>query len=724
MLNSAIYFHEIEIVNELVADAAFLADLFAVFEDGTAAPGAVAGAGAGARAAEAATIGPQLPPEMMRAAPGASLGASASWVAEEAPAKEADKGEGEAQAQTQADPAAAVKRQHDGILLLQQLCTMTKNFQLPQRAGIFRTLSQQGLLRALEVALRQTQSATSALEPGERAAMRGATVSILMSLVDHDPNNVRAYSLKQHADGKTSLLVFLIGLFHDEEDLGTKAQMAEALRVLVDANGDGGPLEAPPRMRPEDPEAEKFLQFFYDHGIGLLLKPVLDLPDRAAAPVSQALALSPTDMGLHVHLCELLVFFISHHTFRAKYYVLSTPVATKVARLFDTRPKHVKLAALRVLRACVGRNDDFYNRFLIKNELYRGALELTWAERGRDNLVASACLELFEYIRVVNQKMVINHLIDKHASLVSQLANPPTHLMTFAGLIVKWKQNKEPPPPSASTTADTSALGSVVAGAREPAAGGARVDTEEESYFNGSDDETEEEGDSLEMDAEDVKTTTPGTGANADSPRTARKREAAGEGEGEAKRARLTREETGEKSGLKRSRPVGVPGVADYGSDEEDDLAGTAGSQSPRASPTGPKTGAGGAAMQRESSKDGLLPGGFIRAEPSSPTQEGPASAPAPAAGPVSPVAPPPGPPPRRKSQEDDDDEMGLLARGKGKAATAPGFRLGGGAFGGGGLLGGAGPGGNKKIRLSLGATAKTLEGAARPKEEDGEEDQ
>ena len=38
--------------------------------------------------------------------------------------------------------------------------------------------------------------------------------------------------------------------------------------------------QAPPRMRQEDPEAEKFLQYFYDHCILPLLAPILDLPDR------------------------------------------------------------------------------------------------------------------------------------------------------------------------------------------------------------------------------------------------------------------------------------------------------------------------------------------------------------------------------------------------------------------------------------------------------------
>lgn len=113
--------------------------------------------------------------------------------------------------------------------------------------------------------------------------------------------------------------------------------------------------------------------------------------------------MSASQVALCGHLCDLLCFFISHHTFRSKYFVLSSTLGTHIPKLFQlTRHKHLRLAALRVLRAIVAKNDDFYNRFLMKADLFKPALELAWAERKRDNLLASACLELFEYVRTVS----------------------------------------------------------------------------------------------------------------------------------------------------------------------------------------------------------------------------------------------------------------------------------------------------------------------------------
>lgn len=97
-----------------------------------------------------------------------------------------------------------------------------------------------------------------------------------------------------------------------------------------------------------------------------------------------------------------MCFFVSHHTFRSKYFVLSTDIAKDAAKLYGTRHKHLQLAALRFFRAVIGRGDDFYNRFLIKNDLFRPILDIAVAERDRDNLLSSACLEFFEFVRGVS----------------------------------------------------------------------------------------------------------------------------------------------------------------------------------------------------------------------------------------------------------------------------------------------------------------------------------
>jgi protein phosphatase-4 regulatory subunit 3 len=247
MLNSFIYFHQVDIVTHLQNNVTFLTQLFHLF--------------------------------------GQHYGSLASLKDAAAPPS-----------------PAPLDRQRQGILFLQQFCAMAKNLQVQARNAFYRQMADKGLLRVIEYALAHPPhapaptvngdapapavAASEGTTEGEEHDVRGATVEILMTLIEHDPGSVRGHSLRQHdADpAARTLMRFIIELFHSEPDLGIKAQFAEAVRVLVQSAPEPGTLEAmQARGRPEDPEADKFLQYFYDHCAEALVKPLLDLPDPAAS---------------------------------------------------------------------------------------------------------------------------------------------------------------------------------------------------------------------------------------------------------------------------------------------------------------------------------------------------------------------------------------------------------------------------------------------------------
>lgn len=223
ILNTMIFFNQIDIVTHLQGNEAFLRELFGVFDEAPAEP----------------VIGPSLP----------GMAASVNEAAEQ--------------------------RKDDAILFLQELCAMAKHLQIAARTGFYRSLCEHGLLMVLEHTLARQE-----LDP----AIRSATCEVLVTVIDHDPNSVRTHCLKQHSGKKRSLVTFLIELLIAEQDVGLKVQLVEALRILVDAGGEGVRLEAGGIQRKEeDPEAEKFLQFFYDNCVQDLVKPISDLPDHREA---------------------------------------------------------------------------------------------------------------------------------------------------------------------------------------------------------------------------------------------------------------------------------------------------------------------------------------------------------------------------------------------------------------------------------------------------------
>ncbi|KAL1922484.1 uncharacterized protein VTP21DRAFT_10023 [Calcarisporiella thermophila] len=328
-------------------------------------------------------------------------------------------------------------RKRDVVLFLQQFCGIAKTLNIPNRTCLYRSLSQHGLFSIFDYAL-----------PDPEPAVKMAGLEILASVLEQDPNLVRSYILAQTRQEKKPLVETIIQRFLGDPDLGIKVQYAEVIRVLLDTaagfgeNGLNPPNEA--MLNPKhDPETDDFLTLFYDRYAPHLFFPLMNLtnvqPSQDGHP--GVLKLDREQSTLVFHNCELLSFMIRHHTFRSKYFVLSSNILIKVAHLFRCREKHLKLSALRVFRTCVGMTDDFYNRHLKKNNLLEPIVESFVATGNRNNLMNSACLELFEFIRRENIKSLIDYLSHSFGEAFKRI----DYIDTFSQLMQQHEQNQTIP---------------------------------------------------------------------------------------------------------------------------------------------------------------------------------------------------------------------------------------------------------------------------------------
>lgn len=112
------------------------------------------------------------------------------------------------------------------------------------------------------------------------------------------------------------------------------------------------------------------------------------------------------EISLYSHLVETLCFFVRQHHYRSKYFLLSENLPERVAQLLGSSEKHLKLSALKFFRTCVGLQDEFYIRHMVKNKLFEPILNVVVETMPKDNLLNSACLEFFEYIRRVSVSSV------------------------------------------------------------------------------------------------------------------------------------------------------------------------------------------------------------------------------------------------------------------------------------------------------------------------------
>ena len=276
MLNSAIYFNEVDIVNEVAAERELVREVFRVLEDDHAsvdAPPSAKGKERDLALGPKRTIGPSLPtddangsPASKRArldspprplsSPAAASASTSTSTSTSNPSAPLDP----------ASPSVAARKLH-ATLFLQQLSQMAKNLQLGVRTPFYKQLCDRGLLAALEGALRF--AAREGARPGasdderdDAIRMRQAALGVWMCVVDLAPLEVRGYCLRQgkelekakrdkeEQETRRTLLGLLIGTLKAEHDLGLKAQLTEALRVLVDVTGEGGPLSVRPLPLP------------------------------------------------------------------------------------------------------------------------------------------------------------------------------------------------------------------------------------------------------------------------------------------------------------------------------------------------------------------------------------------------------------------------------------------------------------------------------------------
>ncbi|KAI8583247.1 hypothetical protein K450DRAFT_222684 [Umbelopsis ramanniana AG] len=376
-----------------------------------------------------------------------------------------------------ADARASLEKKREVVLFVQEFCSIAKNLQMASRAEVYNSLCNHGLFQIFEYSLTDSD-----------VKVRLAGAEILESVLEHDSDLVRSFIVDQSKrdpkESSTSLIEVIIDQFTKDSDEGIKMQYAEVMRALLDTNAGIG--ESVMAEISRDSDAGQFLVLFYDKYMVQYVKAILDIETK---PITlkgdiEELVLSRSEAETCLHICDMLCFAIRQHGIRSKYFMLSSPCFSKVAQLLRCKQQHVKAAAIRVFRACVGTKDDFYLRNLIKNHVFEPIVRTLLNTQGRDNLLNSSILELFDFIRKENLKLLVSHIVTQFGDSLDKL----DYSTVFAQLRTKHEQNTDPDPPSEETAKAAASTATV----RHEGWGSETVDDQEEEYFNTSDEEAGE----------------------------------------------------------------------------------------------------------------------------------------------------------------------------------------------------------------------------------------
>ncbi|XP_071963542.1 serine/threonine-protein phosphatase 4 regulatory subunit 3-B-like [Antedon mediterranea] len=308
----------------------------------------------------------------------------------------------------------------DLVLFLKEFCLFAQTCQ--NRDAFFKMLSALGVLPSLGYILQNM----------EEPVIRQSATDILAYIVEFNPTLVREFILdqrKQQTEDDMLLMNVLIEqmICDTDEDLGGAIQLMNLVRILLDPENMMGSLSL-------KTEKTEFLNFFYKHSIHVLTAPLL----------ANTATLNPSkDDYQTAHLLsiimDLLTFCVEHHTYHAKNHIIGKDLLRRILALLKSQHAFLNLCAVRCMRRIITLKDDFYYRYIVKGKLFEPLVTAFLSNGSKYNLLNSAILDLFEFIRTEDIKLLIVHIMEEHGSAFKKV----NYVKTFQGLHTKYEQLKD-----------------------------------------------------------------------------------------------------------------------------------------------------------------------------------------------------------------------------------------------------------------------------------------
>ncbi|XP_030626760.1 serine/threonine-protein phosphatase 4 regulatory subunit 3B isoform X1 [Chanos chanos] len=375
------------------------------------------------------------------------------------------------------DEATEDSKRRELVNFFKEFCAFSQTLQPQNRDAFFKTLANLGILPALEIVMGM-----------DDLQVRAAATDIFSYLVEFSPSMVREFVMQepQQADDDVLLINVVIKqmICDSDPELGGAVQLMGLLRTLIDPEN----MLAPTNKT----EKTEFLGFFYKYCMHVLTAPLLantaeerkDMPE-GSAKINPVCPDNFQTAQLLALILELLTFCVEHHTYHIKNYIMNKDLLRRVLVLMNSKHTFLALCALRFMRRIIGLKDEYYNRYIIKGNLFEPVINALLDNGTRYNLLNSAIIELFEFIKVEDIKSLIAHIVDNFYKALESIE----YVQTFKGLKGRYEQEKDRQ--SQRLSSHLNKLNCADRYRRDARS----LEDDEEMWFN--EDEDEEDGDPL-----------------------------------------------------------------------------------------------------------------------------------------------------------------------------------------------------------------------------------
>ncbi|KAM1171480.1 hypothetical protein ACFX2G_022194 [Malus domestica] len=316
-------------------------------------------------------------------------------------------------------PSTSAESKKNLVYFLHEFCNLSKSLQMVQQLRLFRDLMNEGIFDIV----------TDALQSQDKKLVLTGT-DILNLFMNQDPNLLRSYVVR--LEGTPLLGLLVKGMITDfGEDM--HCQFLEILRSLLDSYTLSGA------------QRDAIIEIFYEKHLGQLIDVITascplegngQSTDRSSISGGRVESQSVAKPEILSNICELLCFCVLHHPFRIKCNFLLNNVMDKVLLVTKRREKYLVVAAVRFVRTILSRHDEHLVNHIVKNNLLKPIVDAFIYNGNRYNLLNSAVLELFEFIRKENLKSLVKYLVDSFWDQLVRFEN----FASVHSLKVKYEQ--------------------------------------------------------------------------------------------------------------------------------------------------------------------------------------------------------------------------------------------------------------------------------------------
>ncbi|UJR37221.1 hypothetical protein I4U23_029930 [Adineta vaga] len=317
------------------------------------------------------------------------------------------------------DESVSDGKRKDLMLFLKEFCVFSQTLQQQNRDHFFQALATHGILNVIQVMLNLDDTTT-----------KQAALDVFASIVECNPSTVREYMLQETQstqDDNELLLNLVINEIQSDPD----PELSGALNLMDTINK----LIHPENMMAVSiSEKTGFLTFFYLRSMSVLLAPLM-------ANTSD-LKLIRDDFHiaqLQNLILDFVTFCVEHHTYHMKNFLNKKDLLRRVLVLLKSRHQYLQLSALRFFRKIIGFKDEQYSITIVRNNLFAPIVEAFKKNKRRYNLLNSALIELFEYLRQEDMKTLINYFVENFYSDVESV----TYVKTFRDLKLRYDAHRD-----------------------------------------------------------------------------------------------------------------------------------------------------------------------------------------------------------------------------------------------------------------------------------------